>query len=230
MFYFIAQTADPVINGLDVVKAVDDFYQHAWLMLTVLFVLFGSLIGIVMPLIMQRIQLSSFNKSEKRLKDEIEQIKKITQESIQEKVESTKREIDKIQKDLVTQIDKETRTIRAEFYSQLGNLFSMDFGQKLFAFVLRITSATEYAVLKQYDYVTEELNRVISEEYKICIHPGEDKSTAEKLAESTRTMLSKQVDELCEILKDQGVKDRFSEQLAKVYDFFKSLIIVADKP
>ncbi len=86
MFDFIAQAAEPVITGLDVVKTVDAFYQNAWLMLFGMVVLFGSIIGIVMPLIIQRIQSSSFDKTEKRLKDEIEQIKNETQESIQEEV------------------------------------------------------------------------------------------------------------------------------------------------
>ncbi len=216
MFYLIAQVAEPVITGLDVVQAVDAFYQHAWLMLAGLLIFFGSMIGIVMPLIMQRIQSSSFSKTEKRLKDEIEQVKNKTEDSIQEKFESTKREIDKIQKDLETQIDKETRFNRAGFYSQLGVLFSMDFGQKTSSLVLRITSATEYAVLKQYDHVTEELNRAISEEYRINILPGKEMSRAEKVAEELITMLLKQVDGLREILEEQGVKGRFSEQLAKV--------------
>ena len=140
MFNLIAQATEPVITGLDVMQAVDAFYQHAWLMLTALLVFFGSLIVIVMPLIMQRIQSSSFNKAEKRLKDEIEQVKNKTEDSIQEKLDSTKREIDKIQKDLTVRIDKETRSNRAEFYSQLGVLFSMDFGQKSFSFILQIIS------------------------------------------------------------------------------------------
>jgi len=230
MFNLIAQAAEPVITGLDVVEAVDTFYQHAWLMLAGLLIFFGSMIGIVMPLIMQRIQSSSFDKTEKRLKDEIEQIKNKTEDSIQEKIESTKREIDKIQKDLKVRIDEETRSNRAEFYSQLGNLFSMDSGQESAAFIFRITSAKEYAVLKHYDSVTEELNRAISEECRIRIHSGKKRARAEEIAEGIRTMVLEEVDGLRKILEDQGVKDRFSEQLAKVYDFCTNFAVVTDKP
>ena len=200
MFDFLAQAGEPVITGLDVVKSVDAFYQHAWLMLAGLLVFFGSMIGIVMPFIMQRIQSSSFDKTEKLLKDEIEQIKNKTQESIEKKVEDTKREIDEIQKDLETQIDKKTRSNRAEFYSQLGNLFSFDWGQQFTPFFLRIYSAEESAALKRYDNVTEELNRILSTDYRIHVRAGKQGAAAEELAEELRSMCSEQVNRLRKLL------------------------------
>lgn len=225
MFNLIAQAAEPVITGLDVVQAVDAFYQHAWLMLAGLLVFFGSMIGIVMPLIMQRIQSSSFNKTEKHLKDEIEQVKNETEDSIQEKLESTKCEIDKIQKDLMTQIDKRSRSNRAEFYSQLGILSSIEFGQKFFSFSLRIIAAKDYAILKRYDEVTEELNRAVSKKFSVHIISGDKKTEIDDVIRGVRTMLSGQIDELCKILEDNGVRDRFSEQLAKVYDVCNSFMV-----
>ncbi len=230
MFYFIAQAAEPVINGLDVVKAVDDFYQHAWLMLTVLFALFGSLIVIVMPLIMQRIQSSSFNKAEKRLKDEIEQIKKTTQESVQETIESTRREIDEIQKDLVTQIDNKTRLNRGEFYSILARLFSFGFGQHNAPCICHLVAASEFAFLKHYGHVTEELDLAISTEFSIHVGPGRVESKIRKEAESFRAKLLKIIDEIGEILEAQGVKDQFSEQLAKVRDTCTHGELIVDNP
>jgi len=105
MFDFIAQAAEPVITGLDVVKTVDAFYHNAWLMLFGMVVLFGSIIGIVMPLIIQRIQSSSFDKTEKRLKDEIEQIKNKTQESIQGEVVALRSTFIEIQKNIEKRLD-----------------------------------------------------------------------------------------------------------------------------
>ena len=118
MFDFIAQAAEPVITGLDVVKTVDAFYQDAWLKLIGVLVFFGALIGVVMPLIIQRIQSSSFDKTEKRLKDEIEQIKNDTQERIQGEVKVIKSKFVEIQKDIEKRIDEKTRSNRAEFYAQ----------------------------------------------------------------------------------------------------------------
>ena len=100
MFDFIAQAAEPVITGLDVVKAVDAFYHNAWVKLVFVFGFFGFLIGVVMPFIIQRIQSSSFDKTEKRLKDEIEQIKNKTQESIQEEVKALRSTFNEIQKNI----------------------------------------------------------------------------------------------------------------------------------
>ena len=230
MFDFIAQAAEPVITGLDVVKTVDAFYHNAWLMLVGLLALFGTLVVVVMPLIMQRIQSSSFDKTEKRLKGEIEQIKNKTQESIQGEVEDLRSKFVEIQKDIEKRIENETRSNRAEFYSQMASSFTMDFGQEIAAFVFRINSAKEYAVLKDYESVTEQLNRAISEKgiFRVC--PGNNRAEAEELVEKIRTMCLERVDNLRKILEEQGVKDRYSEQLAKVYEICKNLVIVIDKP
>ena len=230
MFDFIAQAAEPVITGLDVVKTVDAFYQDAWLKLIGVLVFFGALIGVVMPLIIQRIQSSSFDKTEKRLKDEIEQIKNKTQESIQGEVETLRSTFNEIQNNIEKRIVEETRANRAEFYSQLATSFTLGFGQELGAFIFRIVSAKENAFLKNYEAVTEELNRAISEKGLIRIFPGKEKAKAEEMAKKFRTMFKEQVDELCRILEEQGVKTRYSEQLAKVYDFCKNVAVVADKP
>lgn len=229
MFDFIAQAAEPVITGLDVVKTVDAFYQNAWLMLFGMVVLFGSIIGIVMPLIIQRIQSSSFDKTEKRLKDEIEQIKNDTKESIQGEVEALSSTFNEIQKNIEKRIDEETRANRAEFYSQLATSSSYGIGQELVTFMFRIFSAREYAALKDYEAVTVALNRICSQKI-IRVPPGKEKAKAEKLAEGIRTHFLKLVDGLRKILEEQGVINRFSELLAKVDDFAKNSAIVADKP
>ena len=57
-------------------------------------------------------------------------------------------------------------------------------------------------------------------------------STTESIAraKNNQAMCLEQVDDLRKILEEQGVKDRFSEQLAKVYEICENLLIVADKP
>jgi len=225
MFDFIAQAAEPVITGLDVVKTVDAFYHNAWLMLVGMLFLFG----IVMPLIIQRIQSSSFDKTEKRLKDEIEQIKNKTLESIQEEVKALKSTFVEIQKNMEKRIVYETRVNRAEFYSQLATSFSLVLGQEFNTFVCRIISAIEYATLKNYDFVTKQLNRIISAKRRIRVTPGKDKTETEELVEKYRTKVTEQVDKLSKILEEQGVITNYSEQLAKVYDFCKNDVVI-DKP
>ena len=230
MFDFIAQAAEPVITGLDVVKTVDAFYQDAWLKLIGVLVFFGALIGVVMPLIIQRIQSSSFDKTEKRLKDEIEQIKNETQGSIQEEVKALTSKFDEIQKNMEKRLDEETRLTRAEFYREMGASLTMDVGQEIGTFIFRIISAREYATLKKYDFVAEQLNQAISKKDRIFVVTGKGRAEAEEIVETIRAMCSGYVDELSKILEDQGVINRYSELLAKVYDFCKNCIIAADKP
>ena len=230
MFDFIAQAAEPVITGLDVVKTVDAFYQDAWLKLIGVLVFFGALIGVVMPLIIQRIQSSSFDKTEKRLKDEIEQIKNETQESIQEEVKVLRSTFVEIQKDIEKKIDIETGFNRAEFYSQLATCFTLVGGQELGTFFFRIISAKENAILKNYEAVTETLNQAISKVGGFRILPEKELANAEELAEALRTEFIELVDAIRKILEEQGVINRYSELLAKVYDFCKNCIIAADKP
>ena len=181
MFDFIAQAAEPVITGLDVVKTVDAFYQNAWLMLFGMVVFLGSIIGIVMPLIIQRKQLSSSDKTEKRLKDEIEQIKNETQESIQEEVKVLRSTFVEIQKDIEKKIDIETGFNRAEFYSQLATCFTLVGGQELGTFFFLIISAKENAILKNYEAVTETLNQAISKVGGFRILPEKELANAEEL-------------------------------------------------
>jgi len=226
MFDFIAQAAEPVITGLDVVKTVDAFYQNAWLMLFGMVVLFGSIIGIVMPLIIQRIQSSSFDKTEKRLKDEIEQIKNETQGSIQGEVEALTSKFDEIQKNMEKQIDKRARLNRAEFYSQMATSFTLGGGKKLDTFIFHITSAKELATLKDYGLLTKELDRAISAKGRICVpYP---KGLVNK---EFQTRLLKQINGIREALVDQGVISKYSEQLGNIEDFYKKLFVtVADEP
>ncbi len=230
MFDFIAQAAEPVITGLDVVKTVDAFYQDAWLKLIGVLVFFGALIGVVMPLIIQRIQSSSFDKTEKRLKDKIEQIQNKTQESIQGEVEALRSTFVEIQKNMEKRLDEEVRLIRAEFYGELGSSFSLDVGQEIAAFIFLIISAKEYAALKNYAIVTKLLNQIISEKDRICVITEKDKAEAEEKVKAVQILCSEYIDELCRILEEQGLKDRFSEQLAEIYEISKNLLTVADKP
>ena len=73
------------------------------------------------------------------------------------------------------------------------------------------------------------LNRIISKEVIIRIPPGKETAKAEEIAEKIRTACLEQVDVIRKILEEQGVKNRFSELLAKVDDFCKKAVIVADK-
>ncbi len=161
-----------------------------------------------------------------------EQIKNKTQESIQGEVEALSSTFDEIQKNIMRRIEVETRSNRAEFYSQLAASFTMGFEQEFVAFIFRIFSAREYATLKSYDGLTQVLNHAISEKGLIRIPPGKEKerAKAEKLAEGMRTTCLEEVDKLRKILEEQGVKNRFSELLAKVDDFCKNFVLVADKP
>ncbi len=228
MFDFIAQAAEPVITGLDVVKTVEAFYYNAWLMLVGLLALFGSLVVVVMPLIMQRIQSSSFDKTEKRLKDEIEQSKIKTQESIQEEVKVIKSKFDEIQKDIEKQIDKRARSNRAEFYAQLATSFMYIGEGKFSSFLCYITAAREYATLKKYELLTNTLNQVISIG-GIRLRPGTGTTKSKKEVKKTQTLTLEHVDKLRRILEEQGVEDRYSEQLAKVNEICNNLVTVADE-
>ncbi|HUU19752.1 MAG TPA: hypothetical protein VMW72_21555 [Sedimentisphaerales bacterium] len=231
MFDFIAQAAEPVITGLDVVKAVDAFYHNAWLKLVVVFAFFGAMIGVVMPLIIQRIQSSSFDKTEKRLKDEIEQIKNITHLSIQEEVEALRSTFDEIQKNLEKQIDKRTRLNRAEFYHQLATCFSLDSEQKCITFIFHITAAREYATLKDYESLTKELNRAISDSAgEIHLLSATSTAKTKEMSKETQAACLEQVDGIRKMLEGQGAISRYSEQLEKVYEICNNLLIVADKP
>ena len=230
MFDFIAQAAEPVITGLDVVKTVDAFYHNAWLKLMGMFVLFGSIIGIVIPLIIQRIQSSSFDKTEKRLKDEIEQIKNKTQESIQREVEALRSTFDEIQKNIEKRIIKETRSNRAEFYSQLANTFPIG-DKKFITFVFHITAAREFASLKRYESLTDELNRAITVSAGgIHLLSGTETAKSKEMVKDTQAVTLEQVAKLRKMLEGQSVISTYSEQLAKVDETCKNLLIVADKP
>ncbi|MCP4613508.1 MAG: hypothetical protein GY845_32855 [Planctomycetes bacterium] len=231
MFDFIAQAAEPVITGLDVVKTVDAFYNDAWLRLTGMLFLFGIMVGVVMPLIIQRIQSSSFNKTEKRLKDEIEQIKIETQESIKGEVKALTSKFDEIQKNMEKQIDKRARTNRAEFYGQLALSFGFDLKRKPSRFMFHITAAREFAILKKYESLTDELNLAITTSAG-GIHLLSEISTSKtkESAKQTQTIILGQVDKIRKLLEAQGVKDRYSEQLEKIYEICNNLVTVADKP
>jgi len=227
MFDFIAQAAEPVITGLDVVKTVDAFYQNAWLMLIGLF----AVIGIVMPFIIQRIQLSYFDKTEKRLKDEIEQIKNETQESIKEEVETLTSTFVEIQKNIEKKIDEETRLNHAEFYSQMALSFEYDLKNRLSSFNFYIIAAKDYAILKKYKSLTQGFNQAIRvSEGELYILSETSTPETKELAKQNQTMVLGQLDELSKILEEQGVKDRYSEQLTKIYENCENLLIVDDKP
>ena len=231
MFDFIAQAAEPVITGLDVVKTVDAFYHNAWLMLVGLLALFGTLVVVVMPLIMQRIQSSSFDKTEKRLKGEIEQIKNKTQESIQGEVEVIKSKFVEIQKDMEKKIDIETRSNRAEFYAQLATSYVFINEGKFSSFFFNITAAREYAILKSYEFLTKVLDQAISASAGgIRLRPGTGVTKSIKEVKDAQTLILEKVDKLLRILEEQGVEDRYSSQLAKVYEICNNLVTVADKP
>ncbi|MGD8785986.1 MAG: hypothetical protein PVJ60_01065 [Phycisphaerales bacterium] len=231
MLNLIAQAAEPVINGLDVVKNVDAFYHNAWLKLIITVVLLGTLIGVVMPLIIQSIQSSSFDKTEKRLKDEIEQIKNETQVSIQREVGVLDCKFVEIQKNLENQIDKKARFNRAEFYGQMALSLEYDAKNKLSSFIFYITAAREFAILKHYKQFTEELNRAISVS-KEGFHLLSETSTAKtkEIIKEIQKLYLEQIDELSEMLENQGVKNKYSEQLEKVREICENLTTVVAKP
>lgn len=53
-------TTQPMVAGLEVVKKVDAFYQSAWTLLVAAFALGGVIIGVLVPYVMQRLQVESF--------------------------------------------------------------------------------------------------------------------------------------------------------------------------
>ena len=228
MFYLLAQAVEPVINGLDVVNKVDAFYQNAWVKLIIMVAILGSLIGVVIPLIIQRIQLSSFDKTEKRFKDEIEQIKSETQVSIQKEVGVLKSKFDEIQKNMEKKIDEKTRSNRSEFYEQMAINLDYDGNNPVCSFMFYIFAARDCAILKEYESLTRLFNQAISipEENMKILTKTSTAETKESLKETQKSILD-DIDEICKILKEQNAISKYSEQLAKVREICENLTTVA---
>ena len=61
-------------DALDIIEKVDAFYQNAWLKLMALVAIGGALVGVVMPIILERRQSKSFDRTKKELDDEIARV------------------------------------------------------------------------------------------------------------------------------------------------------------
>jgi len=71
MLFFIAQM-EP--NAIDIVNKVESFYQSSFTMLVAVLTIGLVIVGIVIPLVINRFQIRSFDRAEKRLRDEIKEL------------------------------------------------------------------------------------------------------------------------------------------------------------
>lgn len=212
------------INGLEIVNRVELFYNRAWRKLLITLGLFGFVVTIIMPYILQRIQLASFKETEYRLKEEI---RDETKENVKKEIDTITKKFDESREELVKQINKAINGTRAELYGQLGTSLLDKNMQPVLGILFQLVSARDYIKVEKDKFADIRLDSIISLEKNIKIERSPEN---EKLIEEIRTVLLGKVAEIREELTKRNKIAEFKSQLMKVEEWIRTHIFIFDKP
>ena len=145
MYGIIEQLAPQVVDAIDVLTKVDQFYHNAWLKLLYVVGIGGFIIGVIVPLVVQRIQQASFKSAETRFEAELDKVKGEYVEDLRRVSAEAQDQLNKTVTDLVQRTTKRIRGSSGNFYGFLAMILPDTVVGPAARVLLYIFSAYEFA-------------------------------------------------------------------------------------
>ena len=196
MFGILAEAAQPVVTGADILEKVSSFFYIAWGMLLAMVVLVAGVVGWLVPWWISRAQKRSFDLKEKDLLDRID-----TQR------EEAERQIEQLEQRLIQKMKEELAAAKGDTYYLQGVVLLAQEGFRAVGVQMALMAA------KSYVKATEEQKRKIGISLEAAIDACEGHE--EELRSATKTP-SKELNELAAEIEDKGLQSRFGDMVERI--------------